>query len=105
VPALFHCIRALLSHCGRCVRCHVVQLAVAGSSWRRIWPPSSDGSAGEARRVADDWMHQGSGYATDLDEATADFLRFRERSAAARRLIDAAAVNRTATARAAGGGA
>ena len=45
-------------------------------------------------------LYQGDGYATDLDEATADFLRFRATSPATRWLLDLAAVNRTAEERA-----
>ena len=46
-----------------------------------------------------DLIHQGDGYATDLDDATAEFLRWRERAAVVRRVLDVAAVNRSADAR------
>ena len=66
------------------------EVASYSSSWRRIWPPL-------AKPAPDrDWIRQGPGYATDLDEATNDFLRFRERAAIVRRVLDVAAVNRTA---------
>ena len=44
-------------------------------------------------------LRQGPGYATDLDEATVDFLRWRETAPVVRRLVNAAVVDRTAEAR------
>ena len=63
------------------------------TSWTRIFPPPSEPA------LADDLLRQGPGYATDLDEATRDFLRWRETAGeAVRRLVNASAVIRTAEA-------
>ena len=68
------------------------EVASYGTSWRRIFPPVKKPA------LDDDLINQGPGYATDLDEATEEFLRFREHTAVVRHMFDVSAVNRTASA-------
>ena len=69
------------------------EAASYGTSWTRIFPPAKQPARDE------DLLRQGPGYATDLDEATVDFLRWRETAPVVRRLVNAAVVDRTAEAR------
>ena len=68
------------------------EVASYKSDWRRIFPPTAVGGP----KAEEDLLYQGPGYATDLDEATIDFLRFREKVAAVRGVLDVKAINKTA---------
>ena len=84
------------------------EVASHRTSWTRIHPPPTrpsarpkhgtrpDTAAAAAPAEDDNLLHQGPGFATDLDEATIDFLRGRARAKATRRLLDVAAVEREA---------
>ena len=66
------------------------EVAVHPTAWTRIFP-SAHGQ--EHTRL----VQMGAGYATDLDEATTDFLRWRERSMAVRkRVLSSKQLNETA---------
>ena len=65
------------------------EVSLEGTAWRRIFPEPF-GLGHEAL------MRQGGGFGTDLDEATSDFLRWRERSPIVRTLLSGARVNATA---------
>ena len=62
------------------------------TAWRRIYP-AADG------RSHLEFARQGDGFATDLDEVTTDFLRWRQSAARAETILSGAAaeVNATAT--------
>ena len=65
------------------------EVSASDTAWRRIFPEPF----GLGHEKA---MRQGPGFATDLDEATSDFLDWRARSAVARRLLSESRVNATA---------
>jgi len=60
------------------------EVAAHPTAWKRIYPPplSPDGHA------QPDPAQQGKGYATDLDDATSDFLAFRARSPQSQSILD-----------------
>jgi hypothetical protein len=67
------------------------EVSATSTSWKRIFPEPF-GLAHEAA------LRQGPGFATDLDEATSDFLDWRARSPLARELLSEGRINATAAA-------
>ena len=67
------------------------EVASHTTQWRRIFPAPLDLSH-------ESQLQQGRGFSTDLDEATSDFLKYRMRSPALRKLVDVIRLNATARA-------